>query len=156
MKQSSKIQTACLFLVSLSSIVTLGAGPGDKTTSGERTGGNQIHIEFEKTILPILRQSCFPCHMPGSLVLPPSVSPDVARKMRKESFKAQGDFEMNERFPFPNDNPAHKQLDFLEKEIKEKKMPPESRKKLGIGVSLSDTDRRILLKWVAQEKKTKK
>lgn len=133
--------------------ISLRAGTSEKPLAVSGTNGSQAKIDFSKTVLPILRESCFPCHVSGFYVPMPSITSDVARKIRKEAAKAQGDFEMGSQFPFSNELTAKKQLDHLAKELKEKKMPPESQKKLGVGLPLSDGNRKVLLEWVVQEKK---
>ena len=55
--------------------------------------------------------------------------------------------------PSAGEDPVAKQLKHLEKELTKKMMPPDDQAKLGLGAPLSDKNRKILLDWVAQQKK---
>jgi hypothetical protein len=77
----------------------------------------------------------------------------LKNKARREQIKAQADFEMGEKFPFPNGYSAKKQLARLEKELKEGRMPPKTRETFHLGAPLSDKDRKALLDWIDSQKK---
>lgn len=108
-------------------------------------------INFKKTILPILQNSCFACHNNTSGA-PADVSAAILKKVDKEIGDAAEDFSMNDSFPFDNDEPAAKQLKQLEKQLTREFMPPDEQEKYHMGSPLSDQDRKTLLTWVAQEK----
>ena len=108
-------------------------------------------IDFKKTVLPILQNSCFACHVSGTKVTLPT-DPDLAKKANKEIADAMEDFTMGNQFPFPCDEPVAKQIKHLEKTLSKGFMPPHSQTKLGLGSPLSDDDRKTLLAWVAQQK----
>ncbi len=108
-------------------------------------------IDFKKTVLPVLQNSCFACHN-NTTGAPDNVSPSVLKKMNKVISDGTEDFSMSETFPFNNDEPLAKQIKHLEKEISKGFMPPDEQAKYHLGAPLSDKDRKTLLDWVAQEK----
>lgn len=152
MKWNKNNLIGIVVFVSLTFVMSLATGSTEKPLATLGVNGSQTKIDFTKTVLPILRQSCFPCHVSDSYIPMPSVSSDIARKIRREAAKAQGDFEMGTQFPFLNELTARKQLEHLAKELKERKMPPETQKKLGVGAPLSEADRKVLLGWVSEVK----
>lgn len=109
-------------------------------------------IDFHQTVLPILKDSCFACHIPGSAYAGTDLV--MAKKIKKEIGDSLEDFPMGDQFPFPDEEPAAKQLKHLEKELSKGLMPPEAQAKLRLGLPLSDKNRKILLNWVDQQKKT--
>lgn len=109
-------------------------------------------IDFHQTVLPILKDSCFACHVPGTAYS--GADSIMAKKIKKEIGDSLEDFPMGDQFPFPDEEPVAKQLKHLEKELSKGLMPPEAQAKLGLGQSLSDKNRKILLNWVDQQKKT--
>lgn len=114
-------------------------------------------IDFHKSILPILKDSCFVCHVGGSYLAPyASTDPLLIKRIDKELGNALTDFPMGDHFPFPNDESISKQLSQLQKELSKNLMPPIAQNELGLGLPLSDQNRKILLKWVLQVKKTSK
>jgi hypothetical protein len=40
----------------------------------------------------------------------------------------------------------------MEKKLRHNQMPPEIQKKLGLGASLSDAERQLLLDWITQQR----
>jgi hypothetical protein len=114
--------------------------------------GGDAPLDFHKTILPILKDSCFACHVPGADAPYASKNPLVAKKIKKEVGHALENLTMGDKFPFVDEDPAAKQLKHLDKELTKELMPPDDQEKLGLGLPLSDKNRKILLDWVAQEK----
>jgi hypothetical protein len=110
-------------------------------------------IDFHKTIVPILKDSCYACHVPGAAAPSVSQDPILLKKIKKEIGDGVNALTMGDKFPFADDDPAAKQLKHLEKELTKQMMPPEAQAKLGLGLPLSDKNRKILLDWVAQQKK---
>ena len=110
-------------------------------------------IDFHKTVLPILKDSCFACHAPGSDASNTSKDPILVKKIKKEVSDGLEALTMGDKFPFADDDPAAKQLKHLEKELSKGFMPPEAQAKLKLGLPLSNKNRKILLDWVAQQKK---
>ena len=90
--------------------------------------------------------------MPGTAYA--GTDPVMAKKIKKETGDSLDDFPMGDQFPFPDEEPVAKQLKHLEKELSKGLMPPEAQAKLGLGLPLSDKNRKILLNWVDQQKKT--
>ncbi len=113
---------------------------------------NTLPIDFYKTVLPILKNSCFACHVAGTNAPDASKDPVLIKKKNKVVGDGIDDFTMDEKFPFPADKSVTKQLKHLEKELTQHNMPPDSQSKLGLGLPLSDKNRKILLDWIAQEK----
>jgi len=114
----------------------------------------QPPVDFHQTVLPILKDSCFACHVPNAAVPYTGTDPVLAKKIRKEIGDALEDLTMADKFPFPADEPSAKQLKQLEKELSKGLMPPDDQAKLKLGLDLSDKNRKILLNWVAQQKST--
>jgi len=110
-------------------------------------------IDFHKTIVPILKDSCYACHVPGAATPYAGQDPILAKKIKKEIGDGTNALTMGDKFPFADEDPAAKQLKHLEKELTKKMMPPDDQAKLGLGLPLSDKNRKILLDWVAQQKK---
>ncbi len=110
-------------------------------------------IDFQKTVVPILKDSCFACHVPGASTPYTGTDPVVAKKIKKEVGDGLDALTMGDKFPFADEDPAAKQLKHLEKELTKGFMPPKAQAKLSLGLPLSDKNRKILLDWVAQEKK---
>lgn len=106
-------------------------------------------IDFKTTVLPILQNSCFACHVSGTQVTLPS-DPGLAKKAQNVMDHASQGFAMGNSFPFPNDESPAKQLNHLQKSLAKGFMPPKSQTKLGLGAPLSKQDRATLLAWVAQ------
>lgn len=106
-------------------------------------------IDFKTTVLPILQNSCFACHVPGTQVTLPT-DPDLAAKAKKQIDHATDKFAMGDKFPFPNDDTTEKQIHHMQKTIYKGFMPPKSQVKLGLGSPLSDQDRKTLLAWLDQ------
>ncbi len=113
-------------------------------------------VDFTKTVLPILKDSCFACHVPGADKPYASKDPVIAKKIKKEVGDGLDALTMGSQFPFPDDQPVAKQLKHLEKVLTKSFMPPDSQAKLGLGLPLSDKNRKILLDWVAEQKKLAK
>jgi len=122
-----------------------------KTFNAFADNGQSL-IDFKQTILPILKDSCFACHAPGAGYV--GTDPVVAKKIKKEIGDSLDDFPMGDQFPFPDAESVAKQLKHLDKELSKNLMPPEAQAKLGLGLPLSDKNRKILLNWVDQQKKT--
>jgi|GEM_PF-2443016 hypothetical protein len=110
-------------------------------------------IDFHATIVPILKDSCFACHVPGAAAPYAGTDPVTAKKIKKEVGDGVDALTMGDKFPFADEDPAAKQLKHLEKELAKGFMPPKAQAKLSLGLPLSDKNRKILLSWVAQEKK---
>ena len=108
-------------------------------------------IDFEKSVLPIMKKSCFPCHAP-SLIDHVSVLPDpyFVKRQEVEIQHGQDDFVMGPQFPFPDDLTPKKQLDKMEKKLSKHKMPPETQKALKLGIDLTSLQRKLLLDWIVQ------
>ncbi len=112
-------------------------------------------IDFEKTILPIFLNSCFSCHAPkASDPLMVNAGTPLDRKRALEIMQAEGAFEMGTQFPFPDDRTPKLQLGKIEKKLRRSLMPPESQKELGLGAPLKEEDRKKLLEWISQSRKT--
>jgi hypothetical protein len=109
-------------------------------------------IDFHQTVLPILKDSCFACHISGGDAPYASKDPELEKHIQKIAGHGVDNLTMGDKFPFPSDDPAGKQLKHMEKELSKQLMPPKSQAKLGLGLPLSDKNRKILLDWVAQEK----
>lgn len=109
-------------------------------------------IDFQKNIVPILKDSCFACHVPGAAAPYVGQDPILAKKIKKEIGDSTDALTMGDKFPFADEDPAAKQLKHLEKELTKSLMPPEAQAKLGLGLPLSDKNRKILLDWVHQQK----
>jgi hypothetical protein len=110
--------------------------------------------DFQQTVLPILKDSCFACHAPGETATYTGSDEVLAKKIKKEVSDGTEDFPMGRQFPFPDDESTATQLKHLEKELSKGLMPPEAHEKLGLGQPLSDPNRKILLNWIDQQKKT--
>jgi hypothetical protein len=110
-------------------------------------------IDFNKTVLPILKNSCYACHVAGADKPYASKDPLVEKKIAKVVADGLDALTMGDKFPFPTEQNAGKQLHHLEKVLSKGFMPPESQAKLGLGLPLSDKDRKVLLNWVAQQQK---
>ncbi len=119
-------------------------------STGARAGNTPI--DFHQTVLPILKDSCFACHVPGADDPYASKDPLVAKKVKKEVGHALENLTMGDKFPFVDEDSPAKQLKHLDKELTKQMMPPDDQDKLGLGLPLSDKNRKILLDWVAQEK----
>jgi len=117
---------------------------------------DNLPIDFHQTVLPILKDSCFACHVAGADTAYASKDPAVEKMIKRESLNGVNDFPMSDQFPFADKDPATKQLEHLEKELSRSFMPPHAQDKLGLGLSLSDKNRQVLLEWVAQEQKKAK
>ena len=117
---------------------------------------NPVPVNFHQTVLPILKDSCFACHIPNGAPPYAGTDPVLAKKIKKEIGDALEDFTMADTFPFPADEPAAKQLKQLEKELNKGFMPPDAQAKLSLGLGLSDKNRKVLLNWLAQQKTTPK
>jgi hypothetical protein len=110
---------------------------------------------FTKAILPILRHHCFACHAPDSKPASP-LTPTVQEKMiQLEIQNSVDDFQMGPQFPFPNKNPVQKQLALMERELIHHTMPKDVPKEWNLATPLSESDRKILLDWIAQVKNAK-
>jgi len=110
-------------------------------------------IDFHKTIVPILKDSCYACHVPGAAAPYKGGDPILAKKIKKEIGDGTDALTMGDKFPFTDEDPEAKQLKHLEKELTKQMMPPDAQATLGLGLPLSDKNRKILLDWVAQQKK---
>ncbi len=106
-------------------------------------------IDFKATVLPILQNSCFACHVSGTKVTLPA-DPALAKKAQNQMDRAVERFAMGGSFPFPNDQSPAKQIAHMQKVISKGFMPPKSQAKLGLGSPLSAQDRSTLLAWLAQ------
>jgi hypothetical protein len=110
-------------------------------------------INFHQTVLPILKDSCFACHVPGANTPYTGQDPVMEKKIKKEIGDGLDALTMGDKFPFVDEDPAAKQLKHLEKELSKGFMPPHSQAETGLGLPLSDKNRKMLLSWVAQEQK---
>jgi hypothetical protein len=108
-------------------------------------------IDFHQTVLPILKDSCFACHLPGGDAPYASKDPGLEKKIKKEAGDGVEALTMGDKFPFASDDSPAKQLKHLEKLISRQKMPPRSQSELGLGLPLTDKNRKVLLDWIAQE-----
>jgi hypothetical protein len=117
---------------------------------------NPSPVDFHPTVLPILKDSCFACHIPNGAPPYAGTDPVLAKKIKKEIGDALEDFTMSDTFPFPTGDPSAKQLKELGKELSKGFMPPDAQAKLGLGLGLSDKNRKVLMNWVAQQKATQK
>ncbi len=115
-----------------------------------------VLIDFHQTVLPILKTSCFACHVPNATAPYAGTDPVIDTKIKKEIADALEDFTMGDRFPFPADEPTAKQLKHLEKELSKGFMPPDEQAKLGLGSAVSDKNRKILLDWVIWQRALQK
>jgi hypothetical protein len=109
-----------------------------------------VASDIPKTVLPILRHSCFACHAPDPNWSLTISDLNVLKKIQKELKDSTDDFQMGLRLPFPNGTPVQKQLTLMERELRRHTMPPDAQKKLNLGNPLSDSDRKFLLDWVTQ------
>jgi len=114
----------------------------------------QAPIDFNKIVLPILKDSCYACHVAGADKPYTSKDPAIEKKIQKAVADGLDALTMGDKFPFPSEQSLGKQLHHLEKVLTKGFMPPESQAKYGIGQPLSDKNRKVLLKWVAQMQKT--
>jgi mono/diheme cytochrome c family protein len=132
--------------------LVLGA-PAASWAQGQPTNMSRTKVDFNKDVLPILQKSCFSCHAP-ELSAKPSMLPDPVLMKRQEGEvgDAQDALTMGAKFPFPDDSAPRKQLDHMEKKLRHNQMPPEIQKKLGLGASLSDAERQLLLDWITQQR----
>jgi hypothetical protein len=118
---------------------------------GQTPAAIPAKIDFQASVLPILRRSCFTCHAPNASPTPVPPGDDFLAKRRETEIKDGLDaMEMGDQFPFPDDRPADRQLTLMEKKLRRRQMPPEAQKKLGLGVPLSDQETRLLLDWIGQ------
>ena len=121
-----------------------------ETSAGFPPSVNENYI---KTVLPILKQSCFACHGPQPQSLDLIQDPVLRKKATKVINKAQGMLQMEARFPFSKDEDPKQDLKDMSKALKKGWMPPEAQKKFNLGSPLSDVDRKTLLDWVAKSRK---
>ena len=77
-------------------------------------------IDFHATIVPILKDSCFACHVPGAAAPYAGTDPVTAKKIKKEVGDGVDALTMGDKFPFADEDPAAKQLKHLEKELDRK------------------------------------
>jgi len=140
---------ATLFL-----IAALG-GPVSFEARAETSPGfpSSINENYVKTVLPILKQSCFACHGPKPQNLDRILDPDLRKKSKKVIDSAHDMLQMEERFPFSGDTNPKQDLRDMSKALKKGWMPPEEQKKFNLGSPLSDADRKTLLDWVAKSRK---
>jgi hypothetical protein len=110
-------------------------------------------IDFHLIVLPILKDSCFACHLPDGDAVRAAKDTALEKKINKEVGDGIDDFTMDEKFPFPADKSVSKQLKHLENELTQHTMPPKEQVKFGLGLPLSDKNRKLLLDWVIQQKK---
>jgi hypothetical protein len=113
-----------------------------------------VNENYVKTVLPILRQSCFACHGPKPQSLDLIQDPDLRKKGKKVIDSAQAMLQMEERFPFSGDDNPKQDLKDMSKSLKKGWMPPEEQKKFKLGIPLNDADKRIILNWVEKSMKT--
>jgi tetratricopeptide (TPR) repeat protein len=111
-------------------------------------------VDFKKDVSPILKNSCFACHVSDNDISTPVSDSVFEHRRQKEILNGIDSFPMGGQFPFPDDRPPLKQLDKMEKMIVKLRMPPEAQEKFHLGTPLSDVDRQLLLDWVAQTRKT--
>lgn len=151
LKKATLLAAGFLALGTLSTTLADDATPAaaPAATTAAAPAADSGSIDFKTAVLPILKNSCFACHVSGTQVTLPT-DPELAQKAQNAMNHATQKFAMGESFPFPNDEPAAKQLSHLQKSVSKGFMPPKSQTKLGLGSPLSDQDRKTLLAWVAQ------
>ena len=135
-------------------IPVLQATDAPVTTSGSPSSLT-LSSGYSKVALPILKQSCFACHGPQAQASD-KLPPDLRKKAVKAVTKAQNQFPMADTYPFPGGGDPKDDLKDFSKSLKKGWMPPESQKILNLGQPLSDSDRKILLKWAAKTLKALK
>jgi hypothetical protein len=113
-----------------------------------------VNENYVKTVLPILRQSCFACHGPKPQSLDLIQDPNLMKKGKKAIDSAQAMLQMEERFPFSGDDNPKQDLKDMSKSLKKGWMPPEEQKEFKLGVPLNDADKKIVLDWVEKSMKT--
>ena len=107
-------------------------------------------VDFKKEILPVIRDSCFACHVSNNA--PPSVKLDAVLTTRRQKVIYDGldSFVMGEKFPFPDERTPAKQLKKMEKLLLKDSMPPREQAQLQLGAPLSDQNRQLLVNWIEQ------
>lgn len=124
-----------------------------QTLLADATNNGSIQVDFSKTALPILQQSCFACHGPKPQSTDNIQDPDLKKKAIKVIAKAQKEFTMSEIFPFPESDSPKDDLKDISKSLQKGWMPPKSQKTLNLGRPLSDQDKKALLDWASRTKK---
>jgi|HubBroStandDraft_1064217.scaffolds.fasta_scaffold556635_1 hypothetical protein len=113
-----------------------------------------VNENYVKTVLPILKQSCFACHGPKPQSFDLIQDPDLRKKGGKSIDSAQAMLQMEGRFPFSGDENPKQDLKDMAKALKKGWMPPEDQTKFKLGTPLNDADKRIILDWVEKSMKT--
>jgi hypothetical protein len=115
-----------------------------------------VNETYVKTILPILKQSCFACHGPQPQSLDLIRDPDLRKKIKKTINSAQAMLQIEEHFPFSGDDNPKQVLKDMSKALKKGWMPPEEQKKFNLGTPLSNADKKIILDWLENSRKALK
>lgn len=109
-----------------------------------------LQTSYVKSALPILKQSCFACHGPKPQDISLIQDPGLRDKAQKSIAKAQKEFPMNGKFPFPVSRYAQANLKDFYDSLRKNLMPPKEQKDLGLGRPLSDEDRQALMEWALE------
>ncbi len=119
----------------------------------DTTSSENLQVDFSKTALPILQQSCFACHGPKPQSTDNIQDPNLKKKADKIIAKAQKEFNMAQTFPFPESDSPKDDLKDIYKSLQKGWMPPKSQKTLNLGQPLSDKDKKVLLDWASRTQK---
>jgi hypothetical protein len=111
-----------------------------------------VNENYVKSVLPILKQSCFACHGPQPQSLDRIQDAALKKKVKKVIDSAQAMLQMEDQFPFSGDDNPKQDLKDMAKALKKGWMPPEEQKKFNLGTPLSETDKKILLNWVEKSR----
>jgi mono/diheme cytochrome c family protein len=113
-----------------------------------------IKESYAQTALPILQRSCFACHGPQGSSLDLVQDPSVKKRVEKIIASSQEMLQMEETFPFSDNEDSHAELKDLVKTLKKGWMPPPEQKKYNLGTPLNDADKKILQDWAEKTMKS--
>ena len=108
---------------------------------------SSLQSSYTKTAFPILKQSCFACHGPKPQDVSLFQDPGMRDRAQKSIAKAQKEFPMNGKFPFPVSIYPKADLKDFYTSLNKNIMPPKEQKDLGLGKPLGEEEKKALLDW---------
>lgn len=115
---------------------------------------NRINTAYVSTIKPIFQRSCFDCHSSATRFPWYSVFPIVRQVIEDDISEAKGHLEMTKDFPFEGHGSPSDDLSAIRETIIEKSMPPLRYRALHWDSSLSEKEKKMVLKWIEESLNT--
>ncbi len=151
----------CLILVAVPSIAF--AHKGEKhsadsmlVTKQDVSDGvwlERINEDYIKTVKPIFQKSCFDCHGQNSKLPWYYNVPLIHGMMNQDMLDAKEHLDMTKDFPFGGHGKPLEDLKAILESIVERTMPPDSYRMMHWDAGLSESEKQVVLDWIARSEK---